>query len=463
MRGKGTVGPAVVALAAVLSLAPASAARGDTVKLKNGNRIDGTVLQETDEAVTLRMPTGGSLTVPRRSIAQILRAETPAGPPGGAAGRPGAPPSPPAGPRAGTGAGRRDPFVLPEAGGNPGGAEAMPAAVKDLLENLGSPDAKERQDAANALGNQAYEALKWSSRVGAWSKPAVEALADALDDPDPSVRYNAAYSIGMFGPEGASAVDDLIALLKSDDKRGHAGALYGLGGIGPAAEPALPLVIDALQDDSLKHSAARAAGGIGPAAEEAIPLLLKHLKAYLATRTDNMTGGGEFAEALGGIGPAAAEAVPLLAKLRLDRDSNLRRGALKGLAGIGDDGLDPLLSTLDYKGPALGRSNTDDPSHIRWDAAEACWKMAGPQLREAIPGLLARILDDEEDVFVQGYAGGALCKLGKEAAPAMKKARAHLYARSRKEGLSVERTRILRDLNTTLAALGVGDLDKVEE
>jgi HEAT repeat protein len=60
------------------------------------------------------------------------------------------------------------------------------------------------------------------------------------EDKDPNMRYYAAQSLGQFGPEAQSAVPDLIAALKDEDKMVRMGAAYALGEIrSPDAVPAL--------------------------------------------------------------------------------------------------------------------------------------------------------------------------------------------------------------------------------
>jgi HEAT repeat protein len=62
-------------------------------------------------------------------------------------------------------------------------------------------------------------------------------------DKDPNMRYYAAESLGHFGPEARSAVPDLIAALKDENKMVRMGVAYALGEIGSNdAVPALQAV-----------------------------------------------------------------------------------------------------------------------------------------------------------------------------------------------------------------------------
>ena len=68
----------------------------------------------------------------------------------------------------------------------------------------------------------------------------VSSLVTTLkEDEDPNMRYWAAESLGKFGPEAQSAVPDLIACLKDENKLIRMGVAYALGEIGStdALEP----------------------------------------------------------------------------------------------------------------------------------------------------------------------------------------------------------------------------------
>ena len=110
--------------------------------------------------------------------------------------------------------------------------------------------------------------------------PGVKALADALKDPDPDVRKNAALSLGRIGPKAESAVPALIAALKDKSIDVRGASAVTLGRIGPGAkDAALPLA--ALLKDThpdIRGAAALALARIGKGAKPAIPDLLKVAK-----------------------------------------------------------------------------------------------------------------------------------------------------------------------------------------
>ncbi|RMF92114.1 MAG: HEAT repeat domain-containing protein [Planctomycetota bacterium] len=75
---------------------------------------------------------------------------------------------------------------------------------------------------------------------------AVPVLARALHFP--ALRRAAAYALGDFGPEAAPAVEALAEALNDEDPSVRSEILFALGAIGPDAKPALPAVRKALKD-----------------------------------------------------------------------------------------------------------------------------------------------------------------------------------------------------------------------
>jgi HEAT repeat protein len=54
-------------------------------------------------------------------------------------------------------------------------------------------------------------------KIGPEAETAVDALAEALKDPDPSVRGWAAQALGQIGPKATAAVPALTEALKDKD------------------------------------------------------------------------------------------------------------------------------------------------------------------------------------------------------------------------------------------------------
>lgn len=117
---------------------------------------------------------------------------------------------------------------------------------------------------------------------------AVVALARALSDDDPAMRLNAARMLWQLGsPHGiddldpidiTAARDALVAVLRDDDRDVRAAAAIALGAMQRDAMPAVPALIDALQDewDGVRGQACHALRSIGPQAASA-PLVLDAL------------------------------------------------------------------------------------------------------------------------------------------------------------------------------------------
>ena len=58
-------------------VAAASLSWGDVVRLKDGRSLEGTVVEQTDRAVRLRMRGGGEVVLPRSRVVAIERGESP--------------------------------------------------------------------------------------------------------------------------------------------------------------------------------------------------------------------------------------------------------------------------------------------------------------------------------------------------------------------------------------------------
>jgi HEAT repeat protein len=98
--------------------------------------------------------------------------------------------------------------------------------------------------------------------------------------------------------------------------------------LAPIAAPAVPKLIERLDDSHMGYVAARALGMIGPAAKGSIPRMI------VALRRDHSLTRAEFAIALGRFGAEAGEAVPDLRALANDTDVNVQKAAAAALQRI---------------------------------------------------------------------------------------------------------------------------------
>ncbi|MBC8873017.1 MAG: HEAT repeat domain-containing protein [Planctomycetes bacterium] len=195
--------------------------------------------------------------------------------------------------------------------------------VMSEVAKLNDPDVTVRVQAAQALRD-----------FGPAAKAAVPALVEAAKDEKVGWARSALESIG---PSGKWALPQLIEGLTDEDPQGRAVAAFAIGCIGPKAREAVPNLIESLQDPLTRAEAARALAKIGPSAKaavpalvettkdeqawvrvwaadaiwridqdpRAIPVLIDVLKSHYASST-------RAATSLGNIGPSAKEAVPAL-------------------------------------------------------------------------------------------------------------------------------------------------------
>ena len=98
----------------------------------------------------------------------------------------------------------------------------------------------------------------------------------------PTRRYEAARNLGMFGPDAASALPDLIRAVKGADGTARAGAIEALGKIRTAPETVVPLLITCLDDpdDDIQLGAIDARREFGPEAKAAVPKIQPFLRAH---------------------------------------------------------------------------------------------------------------------------------------------------------------------------------------
>ncbi len=154
--------------------------------------------------------------------------------------------------------------------------EKIRKAAAETLVHIG-------EDAVSALANALKDerpVLRWRAcqilgRIGPKAQAAVSALRAALKDERSEVREAAAQALGKMGAEAKGAVSALAKVLKDMDWRVRRGAARSLGEIGPAAGGAARALAAALKDDEaeVRLAATVALGRIGPKAKAAIRAL----------------------------------------------------------------------------------------------------------------------------------------------------------------------------------------------
>jgi hypothetical protein len=231
--------------------------------------------------------------------------------------------------------------------------EGAKDSVPKLADILIHADAsRERREAAETL-----------RKIGTDSKPAVMALARAVDDRDPWVRWNAATALIILGPDARPAVPALIKVMNDKENQTNLdefvttiqdSAVLALGKATRGTDEAVPAIVAALKDYDkdtrdiiIRTVQGQGRGGMpgagakgkGKAAQKA-PQKQESSKASEPPAKAPSPAKGEapkappkkqktdmeiictkvcFARALGEIGPPAAPAIPVL-KDMLTRD-----------------------------------------------------------------------------------------------------------------------------------------------
>jgi len=183
------------------------------------------------------------------------------------------------------------------------GTESIPILVKWLGETTNFYDFRWR--AAQVLGD-----------MGPKAQPAVQALTQALKDPENLVRFTVARALGSIGSGANSAIPALIEALdennlapltRSVDFGGDwqvcAAAAEALGSIGAAPGDVVPGLTQALESSHAETiaSACRSLASFGAKTESAVPALLG------LTQHEDSNVRAAAVEALRRIDPAAAE------------------------------------------------------------------------------------------------------------------------------------------------------------
>jgi HEAT repeat protein len=198
----------------------------------------------------------------------------------------------------------------------------------------------------------------------------VPILAELLQDESADLRRGAAEGAGRVGPAAAATVRLLCsAALRDPDQRVRVESNRALDRIGEAA---LPQLMEALDDNSVRAVATAKLGQLGPAARPAVPPLLRQLQ---------------------------------------ERDRSIRELARAALDRIGLD--------RETTAPALGRILEDDTSELRFWAAETLVGLDVAYAGRAIPVLFQGF---QANSAFHDRAVQALTKLGTPAVPALLRA-----------------------------------------
>jgi HEAT repeat protein len=234
-------------------------------------------------------------------------------------------------------------------------------AIPTLLGNLQSKDSTLRQ-ALTALGvpytpaeTRHMRAEKGFSALGADASNAVPALIEIYEQNfSPTARRAAANALVEIGPASKQAIPALIKSTASTNSDVCAFALYTLGRMALESELVDPVLIKALHDPArqVRYDAVFGLANLafmGGDAKPAVPALIEALQdSYIGVR-------GGAAHALGHIHSDPGIVVPALIKSLHDPDTSVRIYAAAALGESGTNGR-PAVAAL---GELLSETNQD--------------------------------------------------------------------------------------------------------
>jgi HEAT repeat protein len=211
---------------------------------------------------------------------------------------------------------------------------AIQYQAAEALGDLGDPAAVE--PLAQALRGDEYSGVRWKAaealaRIG---PPAVDALIEALDDPDDDVRWKAAIALGEIGdPRG---VEPLIKVLADPDRFVQSRAAQALGMIGAPAVDRLTRMLDEGEGE-VRWGAVLALDKIGD--PRAVPALVK------ASRDPGGEVNAEIVAAIDRMGDAGFLELERLLKVG---DRGVCRNTIRVLGQLGrEEAIEPLLQMLE--------------------------------------------------------------------------------------------------------------------
>lgn len=198
------------------------------------------------------------------------------------------------------------------------------ATVPDLIPLLSHKEREIRIAAARGICTMGPAAI-----------PAIKTIANLLNSKDPRERFQIADAFEKLGPNAKDALPILVQRLRAKDldQIKPQPVLTVIGNLGPAAAPAVPALLDLLDQKRsiFRNQVIDVLGEIGPAAKPAAPRLISLLE------DPNRYTRSSAAGALGKIGPEAKVAVPALQNHLDDKDASVRISAASALALVTRD------------------------------------------------------------------------------------------------------------------------------
>jgi len=269
-------------------------------------------------------------------------------------------------------------------------------------------------------------AVAFGQEEAAWQGKTAGQWAGALEDADERVQWYAAYALGQLGPDASEAAEPLIAVLaqRSRNEYVRGNAAWALGRIGVADRAVLEVLTDTMATKvhtSVRRTCPVALGNLGPAAGPAVPALLELLEDKDATvrvnaavalwkinrheraiaalaemiRSGPTPAAYRATGALGRLGAEPDTVAPPLVEAFHHADRDVRRSASRALGQLGPAAIG-----------ALKRPLADPDPEVRRSAVEALgW--IGPK---AVPDLIAALKNEAPEA--RRAAARALGRLG---------------------------------------------------
>jgi HEAT repeat protein len=262
-----------------------------------------------------------------------------------------------------------------------------------LLERLTHSDPAERRAACE-------EAARDPSAV-LW----IEALGQALGDPDKAVARAASDALATIGRTAPEVGDVLRGALHADDPVRRWGAAFTFARLEPPGEKLLPALVEALgfRDGDVRWAAAKLLVETGRLAAPVLPLLLGLVREGEHPVVRRMA-----TYCLRELAPDRPEAAAALLEASRDRDRGLHRAGLTALAAL----VEPSGAVVERLVEAL----EDDPDLARRRIAAAALGEIGAARSDALPAPARAALEGARrsapDRELRSAAARALARLG---------------------------------------------------
>lgn len=250
--------------------------------------------------------------------------------------------------------------------------------------------------------------------IGADPQALTPKLLQLIESSDHGLAWYAARELVRVNPEEARRqVAVLIAKWTGADLTARARIGLLLQGLGPQAQEAVPRLLSLLTDADGKHSYAadEALGSIGPAAFPAVPALVNYIQ---QTRKDGtMPPHGQTSIAtLGKIGPGAKNALPLL--LDIAQDPQLHQEWFRTLV------MSALVQIAPDSAEVISAIRAQMESHSPRIRAAAVYHLAQfPNVRPHVLTDIIRVLETDPEGSVRAHAALAIAEMSGDRAPTL--------------------------------------------